>query len=125
MDFRHALIVHPNPIVTFVTTRILDRLGYRSATVTNGRKALEALDREPFDLVLLGLSMPERDGCETARQIRAREVASGEHLPIIALAVDPQEDLEKCREAGIDTLVERPIGFDNLNTTLARVRQAR
>ncbi len=123
--FRHALIVHPNPIVTFVTTRILDRLGYRSATVVNGRKALEALEREPFDLVLTGLAMPELDGLDTAREIRARELTSGDHLPIIALAIDPEEDLEKCHRAGIDTHVERPIGFEALNNALARMRPPR
>ena len=118
---RHALIVHPNPIVTFVTTRILDRLGYRSAAVANGRKAIEALDREPFDLALMGLSMPVQDGFETARQIREREASSGAHMPIVALAADPEEDLDRCREVGIDTHVERPVAFEALSKILARV----
>lgn len=122
--FRHALIVHPNPIVTFVTNRILDRLGYRSAMVTGGQAAVEAVAREPFDLVLTALSMPRQDGCEVARQIRAREAGTGEHLPIVALAVDPSQDLGLCREAGIDAWVESPVSFEALNAGLAKVRPA-
>jgi len=117
----HVLIVHSNPIVVFVTTRTLERLGYRTVTVADGDKAVEALEREPFDLVLMGLHLPGQDGLEATRTIRAGAGPDGNAVPILALAIDPDQELESCRQAGMDDHVARPVGFESLNAALARL----
>ena len=117
----HVLIAHCNPIVVFVTTRTLERLGYRTVTVVDGAKAVEALEREPFDLVLMGLHLPGQDGLEATRTIRAGDGQDGNAVPILALAIDPDQELESCRQAGMDDHVARPVGFESLNAALARL----
>ena len=116
---RHVLIVHPNPIVTFVARRTAERAGDRVATVESGRKAIEALEREPFDLVLLALSMSDLDGLETARRIRKRG-AGGKDVKILALGVDA-EATEACREAGIDGTVASPVSIQSLTVAIERL----
>ena len=118
---RHTLIVHANPIVTFVATRILERLGHRAVAVSDGLKAIEAIDREPFDLVLMGVRLRRPDCRDTTRRIRERERPASGRLPIIALAADPETDFETYRAAGMDDRVPRPIGFDSLRGALARL----
>ncbi len=112
---RHVLIVHPNPIVTFVARRTVQRSGHRVAEVGNGRKALEALDRESFDLVLMAPEMPDLDGLETARRIRRRG-ADG-RVPILALGAGDGV-AERCRKAGIDGIVAAPVSVQGLNAAI-------
>ncbi len=116
---RHVLIVHPNPVVTFVARRTAERLGYRVAEVVNGRKAIEALDREPFDLVLMALEMPELDGLETARRIRRREAGSEARLPILALGAG-DDMAERCLKAGMDGTVAMPVSVPGLKAAVER-----
>ena len=116
----HILIAHPNPIVTFVTTRSLERLGHRAVAVTDGPKAVEAIEREPFDMVFMAPRMPRADGPEATRQLRRREATEGTHLPIIALGVDAPDDLDRCREAGMDDHVPTPLGFESVRAALSR-----
>jgi two-component system, sensor histidine kinase and response regulator len=69
----------------------------------NGRKALGQLEREPFDLLLLDIHMPELDGFQVVGAIRERERTAGGHLPVIALtARSRKEDRERCLRAGMD-----------------------
>ncbi|MEM7584837.1 MAG: response regulator [Acidobacteriota bacterium] len=116
----YVLVVHPNPIVSFVVRQVLARLGYRYVNMPRGEKALEALEREPFDLVLIAPRMPGQDGTTTARQIRQSSNDAVRSIPIVALAVD-EDDLAACREAGIDELVPRKISFASLRPVLERV----
>jgi CheY-like chemotaxis protein/HPt (histidine-containing phosphotransfer) domain-containing protein len=78
--------------------------------VPDGRKALEALGRGRFDLVLMDLQMPEMDGYEALRAIREREATTGEHVPVIALTAHAmQGDRERCLEVGFDDYLAKPI----------------
>tara|TARA_Y100000588_G_C13907418_1_gene775609 strand:- start:406 stop:699 length:294 start_codon:yes stop_codon:yes gene_type:complete len=81
----------------------------------NGRLALEALEAESFDLVLMDVQMPEMDGLEATAAIHQREAASDEHLPIIALTAHAMKgDEERCLEAGTDAYLSKPIKADQL-----------
>ncbi len=116
-----VLIVHPNPIVTHVARRHLERSGCRFLAVTDGHKALEALEREAFDLVLMGAGLPELDGLETTRRIRRREASSGGRVPIVALGADPDNGEDAaCLEAGMDDVIVRPVDATGLAAALAR-----
>ena len=64
---------------------------------------------------------PRGDNLEATRRIRRHEASSGAHLPIIALAVDSAEDVERCREAGMDDQIPGPIGFESLGAAVRRV----
>ena len=112
----HVLIVHPNPVVAFVARRSAERSGYRVAEVAGGRRALEALDREPFDLVLMAPEMPGLDGLETTRRIRRHEGASAQ-VPILALGASDGV-AERCREAGMDGIVATPVSARGLKAAI-------
>ncbi len=116
----HVLVVHPNPVVSFVVHQALNRLAYRYVTVINGDKALEALELEPFDIVLVAARLPGLDGDAVARQIRHSTDPAVQSLPIIALAAD-EGDIEACREAGINDFVPRKINFATLRAAIERV----
>ncbi len=114
---RYALIVHPNPIVTFVARRAVERAGWRCAVIDSGAAAIEALEREPFDLVLLAPEMPGLDGVETARRIRGHRQGAISRVPIIALGTG-EADGERCRQAGIDRAVDAPVTASRLQAAL-------
>ncbi len=116
---RHVLIVHPNPIVTHVARRAAELSGCRVAAVANGYKAIEALDREPFDLVLMGLEMPRLDGLETTRRIRRNVDASGGRVTILALGAD-DDAAERCYQAGMEGAVAPPVSTHGLKAAIER-----
>lgn len=81
----------------------------------NGREALEAFDKHPFDIVLMDGQMPEMDGFEATKLIREKEKASGTHLPIIALTAHAmQDDKERCLAEGMDGYVSKPLKLEEL-----------
>jgi len=87
--------------------------------VGNGLKALEAIERNNFDLVIMDVQMPEMNGLEATRQIRAQEKATGAHLPIIAMTAHAiKGDREQCLAAGMDAYVTKPIDPDLLLRTI-------
>ncbi len=77
---------------------------------TNGRQALEALERQAFDLVLMDVEMPEMDGLSATRAIRQREEVSGGHVPIIAMTAHAMtEHKANCLAAGMDDYLSKPL----------------
>ena len=109
------LLAEDNRINQIVVTRMLERWGYRVVATPDGREALAALDRQPFDLVLMDIQMPEMDGIEATQIIRKREKEQGGHIPIIALTAHAMKgDRERCLEAGMDDYVSKPVRPEDL-----------
>ena len=89
--------------------------------VGNGREALAALDGQSFDAVLMDVQMPEMDGFEATAAIRAREPATGVHIPIIAMTAHAMKgDRERCLAAGMDAYVSKPLRPQELFEVLER-----
>ncbi len=108
------LLCDDNAINQKVAARILQQLGYQPALAGNGREALDAMDREPYDLIFMDVMMPEMDGMEATRVIRDRQKAGApNYLPriiIVALTAHAmQGDREKCLAAGMDDYLAKPI----------------
>ena len=104
------LLAEDNPVNQKLASKLLERRGHRVAVAANGRQALEMLDAQPFDLVVMDVSMPEMDGFEAAAAIRAREKSTGAHIPILAMTAHAMKgDCEACLAAGMDGYVSKPV----------------
>ncbi len=101
---------------------LLEKYGHTVDVVGDGRAALAAVESQCYDLVLMDIQMPEMDGLEATRAIRAREGQRGGHLPIVAMTAHAMKgDRERCLEAGMDSYVAKPIRAKELFDTIARV----
>lgn len=115
------LVAEDNLVNRTLIERMMAKEGHRVRTAENGAKALEALDAEEFDAVLMDIHMPVLDGLEASRRIRDRESALGGHVPIIALtALAIHGDEARCIEAGMDAYLSKPFKREDLLATLAR-----
>jgi two-component system sensor histidine kinase/response regulator len=93
-----------------LTVRLLEKRGHRVEVVVNGREALQALDKQRFDLVLMDVQMPEMDGVEATAAIRKKEKGSGWHTPIVALTANAMKgDRERYLASGMDGYLAKPI----------------
>ncbi len=120
------LLAEDNPINQAVATRLLKKLGHSLVIANNGREALARLARQPFDLVLMDVQMPEMDGLTATRQVRNRESSTGAHIPIIAMTAQAMKgDRERCLEAGMDGYVSKPIHAQDLEDAIASVLQVK
>jgi signal transduction histidine kinase/ligand-binding sensor domain-containing protein/DNA-binding response OmpR family regulator len=107
---RRILLAEDNPINQVVAMRMVEKRGHRVTVAANGREAVVAVGREPFDLVLMDVQMPEMDGFEATARIREAEEGTGRHLPIFAMTAHAMKgDAERCRAAGMDGYLPKPI----------------
>lgn len=94
---------------------LLERWGHRVTVANNGNEAVQKSGALPFDLILMDVQMPELDGLDATRQIRAREAGTSKHLPIIAMTAHAMKgDRELCLEAGMDGYLMKPIRAEQL-----------
>jgi PAS domain S-box-containing protein len=116
------LLAEDNPTNQLIALRILNKLGYSVEIAGNGRLALERLARERFDAVLMDCEMPEMDGYETSRRIRAGQVPGlNSHIPIIAVTASAlPEDRQRCIDAGMDDFVAKPLRPHEVSAALRR-----
>jgi CheY-like chemotaxis protein len=102
-----------------VAVGLLQRAGHAVVVAGNGREALAKLEGQAFDVVLMDVQMPEMDGIEATRALRAREKESGGHIPVIALTAHAMKgDREECLEAGMTGYLSKPIQAEALYALL-------
>ena len=106
----HILLVEDNLINQKVAQRLLEKAGHTVTIASNGKEAVDLLEHQTFDLVLMDVQMPEMDGLEATAVIRQQEEGTERHMPIVALTAHAMiGDREKCLEAGMDGYVTKPV----------------
>jgi signal transduction histidine kinase/CheY-like chemotaxis protein len=119
-----VLIADDNLVNQRLVAMLLGRVGARVVVVGDGRAAVERVQAQPFDVVLMDCHMPELDGYEATRRIRILEAEGRRpHLPIIALTASAMEsDHQACLASGMDDFLSKPVSVADLYTCLERHR---
>jgi signal transduction histidine kinase/CheY-like chemotaxis protein/HPt (histidine-containing phosphotransfer) domain-containing protein len=116
------LLVEDNAVNRKLAISLLEKDDHFVRIATNGKEALDILEQESFDVVLMDLAMPVMDGFEATAAIRAREQRTGSHQPIIAMTAHALKgDREKCLQAGMDGYVSKPFRRAALFEALANL----
>jgi PAS domain S-box-containing protein len=119
------LVAEDNVVNQKLITRLLERLGYAPHLVANGLSCLDALRRDPYDLVLMDCQMPEMDGYAAAANIRSGAVGErNRHVPIAALTASAMVgDRERCVDAGMNDYLTKPIQAADIVALIESVRR--
>jgi CheY-like chemotaxis protein len=111
------LLAEDNAFNVKLAVRLLERMGYQTDLAENGQQALDAIERTDYDVVLMDVQMPDLDGLEASREIRARW--PDRQLHIIAMTANAMEgDREACLAAGMNDYLAKPIRPEELSTAL-------
>jgi CheY-like chemotaxis protein len=117
-----VLLAEDNPVNQKLAVGILAKRGHSVRVAQNGREAVEAVEEQPFDLVLMDVHMPEMGGFEATGLIRQRERANGHRLPIVAVTARAMTgDRERCLEAGMDDYLTKPMKVKDLLAIIDRL----
>ncbi|MFN2506591.1 MAG: response regulator [Acidimicrobiales bacterium] len=122
-NLRRILLAEDNMVNQKVAVLFLGRLGHRADVAGNGNEVLEALERAPYDLILMDVRMPEMDGLEATRRIRARTDLVQPWIVAMTASVFA-EDRDACMEAGMDDFVAKPVRPEDLEAALLRAGSA-
>ncbi len=107
------LLAEDNLVNQRVAITLLEKWGHFVEVANNGFEAVSKSEQQHFDLILMDVQMPDMGGMEATRQIRARELATGQHIPIIAMTANAMsEDRESCLAAGMDDYLSKPLKAD-------------
>jgi signal transduction histidine kinase/ActR/RegA family two-component response regulator len=124
MAERHPLrilLAEDNLVNQKLALRVLAQMGYRADLAKNGVEAIEALERQPYDVVLMDVQMPEMDGLEASRRIVARWSQAARPRIVAMTANATQGDREECLAAGMDDYLTKPFRVEHLVAALAKV----
>jgi signal transduction histidine kinase/ActR/RegA family two-component response regulator len=113
------LVAEDNPVNQRVASRMLQKLGYQADLVENGRLAVEAAERQAYDVIFMDVQMPELDGLEATRRIKARRGASPWIIALTAHALE--DDRKQCLAAGMNDFLSKPVQLNELTAALERV----
>jgi len=119
-----VLLAEDNPVNVKFALKILERAGHTVTHALNGKLAVDLWSAQPFDVVLMDIQMPEMDGLDATRAIRALEKGRDRHThtPIIAMTANAMTgDREMCIDAGMDGYVAKPVKKELLFAEVGRV----
>jgi two-component system, sensor histidine kinase and response regulator len=104
------LLAEDNVVNQRLTRLLLEKAAHKVTVASNGHEAVKALDESEFDLVFMDVQMPQLNGLEATKEIRAREKSTGRHIPIIAMTAHAMKgDRDTCIAAGMDGYLSKPI----------------
>jgi CheY-like chemotaxis protein len=114
-----VLIVEDHPAQRHLYSLLTDNLAINAQIVSCCEEAIRALEKVPFDVILMDWQMPEVDGLKCAGKIRERELLNGHRTPIVAVTAHVLEgDREKCLAAGLDDYLGKPFTIPQLKGTI-------
>lgn len=120
------LLAEDNAINQRLASRLLENQGHTVVVAGDGAQALQALDRESFDLILMDAQMPVMDGFEATAAIRRLEESTRAHIPIIAMTAHAMVgDRQRCLNAGMDGYIPKPVHAQELFETIETVLASR
>jgi len=121
-----VLLAEDNIVNQKVALRMLERLGYRADLAANGLEALKAVERQAYGIIFMDIQMPEMDGLEATRRLRAAQPEGVNRPWVVALTANAMpEDRESCLAAGMDDYLNKPIELGELDAVLKRVLSRR
>ena len=118
-----VLLVEDNPINLMVAQKMLEKVGLKASLANNGVEALQQLNEQSFDLVLMDCQMPEMDGFDATREIRRLDIRAlnKQPLPIVAMTANVMSgDRERCLEVGMDDYIGKPVQREQLASVLKK-----
>ncbi len=117
-----VLMAEDNPVNLLAARKMLEKIGHEVQVAVNGRQALDLLEKQEFDLVLMDIQMPEMDGLEAARRIRRGKGKIPKDIPIIAMTAHSMKgDREKFLKAGMNGYIAKPVDMSILSTVISEV----
>jgi len=121
-DAQSILLVEDNPVNQMVALAILKSIGVEVTVASNGKEALDVVQKKTFDLILMDCQMPVMDGFDATIEIRKYEQENKRSsVPIVALTANVMSsDKVKCSEAGMDDFLSKPIHKETLHTTIQK-----
>ena len=129
LEGRHILLAEDNFLNMEIATELLQMRGAEVTPAENGRLAVEAFQAQSphfFDAILMDMQMPEMDGCQAARAIRALDRPDAQAVPIIALTANAfAEDINRTAQAGMNAHLAKPINIEQLCGTLIKLMPQR
>ena len=120
------LLAEDNLVNQKLASRMLENQGHMVVVASDGAQALDTLEKQSFDLVLMDAQMPVMDGFESTAAIRRLEEATRAHIPIIAMTAHAMVgDRQRCLQAGMDGYIAKPVHahelFETIETVLAHL----
>ncbi|MGA3024593.1 MAG: response regulator [Bryobacteraceae bacterium] len=120
-----VLVAEDNAVNQQVARQLIERRGHAAVVAANGIEAMNALEQQDFDLVLMDVQMPEMDGFEATARIRSGEKATGRRLRIVAMTAHAMKgDRERCLAGGMDGYLAKPIRASELDEELEELESA-
>lgn len=112
---KKVLIAEDSSVIQNLTKKILQFQNFEISSVKNGEQVLQALAKEPFDILLLDINMPVMDGMECAKLVRALPDPAKANIPIVAITGNARNySMEDFKSVGINEYLQKPLNFDNL-----------
>jgi two-component system sensor histidine kinase/response regulator len=117
-----VLVAEDNPVNQRLISRLLEKMGHLVIVADDGKAVLRLMEEYQIDLIAMDMQMPNMDGLAATRAIRLMEKASGKHVLIVAMTANAfEEDRRKCREAGMDGFVVKPVSAQSIRQEIERV----
>ena len=119
MDSKKVLIAEDSSVIQNLTKKILQIQNYEIFSAKNGVQVLSMLESDDFDIILMNINMPQMDGMECAKEIRALKDSKKAKIPIVAITGNAKNyTMEDFKSVGINDYLQKPLNFDNLVDTV-------